>query len=101
MTSRRVITDRDRLCFRCPIPGGCDESDPRCLWRQASSSDRRWGGNGKRILEVLGEEGPLTYAEIWRRLGGSRKAVTNALQKLRKKGLVLLCENEWHYEKQN
>lgn len=37
------LTELERLCFDCPVPFGCNEKDPRCLygWRWVLPADER------------------------------------------------------------
>jgi hypothetical protein len=67
----RELSDVDRLCFYCKVPGGCDEDHPLCLKRKVKrkknhKSPERTKQRQERkqqILEYMGQNGQYTKAK--------------------------------------
>lgn len=94
----RPLTDADRACLSCQVPGGRDEEHPMCRWRI-------FGGHGRRplsarsiqmrerqcqILRYLNLMAYASSAELAYCLGWSRSAIRDSLVNLRDAGLVEL-----------
>ena len=56
MTTTCTLPPEDKLCLICPVPGGCRETDPRCLYHQALSekaSQQKPVPRGVQVLDYL------------------------------------------------
>jgi len=95
------LSELDKLCFQCPVPGGCNEDDPRCLRRQALQGlgriRRVWGGSltlTGRIATVL-EQGPSSTSQLAETLSSTREKTRKALCGMRQRGTVIRKDDIW------
>ena len=57
MSAWYILSPLKALCLKCPVPGGCDEGDKRCLRRRAKTAhnarQRGFSVRGAQILRYL------------------------------------------------
>lgn len=87
ITASIELTELQRLCFDCPVPFGCNEKDPRCLYRLAL------GASGRRedkyhILAFLAENGEIPSRTVAERFSWSAHETFWLLDSLNKAGFV-------------
>ena len=94
MTAWYILPPLKSLCLKCPIPGGCRESDPRCPWAlaRASKGPRRMSRREVQVLAYL-EANPDTWfrmRDVIAALSAAipKPTVSSVLLRLRREGRV-------------
>lgn len=75
---RYHISARDRLCFHCPVRGGCNDSSPQCL--------RKLHKTAQAYIVLL--RGAKTVRQVAAEIGQSQKTTARWLKSLQERGLV-------------
>lgn len=92
------LTDIEQLCLNCPVPFGCNERDPRCLYRLALGSNGR-REDKCRILAFLAENGGAPSRIIAEQFGWKASETFYLLNNLNRDGFVRRIEEgaelEW------
>ena len=91
----KPLTEAQRVCLSCQVPGGCNENHPLCRWRIAPDSSRKplsARNLAARVRQQLVfdflRHGDAQSSELAARLGWSKSAVRESLVRLQKAGLV-------------
>jgi hypothetical protein len=87
------LSEFDKLCFVCPVEGGCDDSSPLCLLTQAEAErelERMYTADfvSSRILRLLQENGSAGASEITAATGTTERTARRVLWRLKNLGLV-------------
>lgn len=86
---RYHISARDKLCFHCPVKGGCNDSSPQCL--------RKLHKTAQAYILLLG--GAKTVRQVAAEIGQPQKTTARWLKSLQERGLVELAgknsERKW------
>lgn len=93
MTVWYILSDFDSLCLDCPIPGGCRETDRRCLYRQAliaRNVSRHASGRREQVLEFLAKNVDIWYriVDVADAISAPRSTITAVFLRLRREGRV-------------
>jgi len=97
------LSELDKLCFKCPVPGGCNEDDPRCLRRQALLKGygriRRVRGGSLtltgQIAMVLLKQGSSSSSQLAATLNSTREKISKALHGMQQRGTVVKKGDIW------
>ena len=94
MTTWYILPDLDQLCLKCPVPHRCNETDPRCLRRQALTdgdvSQRKPSIRETQVLDYLEKHPGTSYRamDVARAIGTPYRSILHVFRRLQTQGKV-------------